>query len=67
LFEYAEVLDLVSGGTRITVSDQAVEFPQVVFSPTGEATSLEARIGGPSGHDYLFSIDVLGDVRYSSR
>ena len=66
-FEYAEVLDLVAAGTRITVSDKAVPDPQVVFAPNGEVTPFEARISGLSGYDYLFSIDALGDVRYSIR
>jgi hypothetical protein len=66
-FEFAEVTDLIAAGTRITLSDEAVADPQVIFAPSGEVTPLEARIAGLSGDDYRFYIDALGDVRYSSR
>jgi prepilin-type N-terminal cleavage/methylation domain-containing protein len=66
-FQSATVADLSAAGRPITVSNETVADPQVIFMPSGEVTALEARIAGLSGIDYLFSTDALGDVRYSTR
>lgn len=67
LFESIGVTDLSAAGKAISVSEEVVSSPQVIFSPNGEATPLEARIVGLAGADYSLSIDVFGDVRYSVR
>lgn len=62
-----EVLQMVSAGLTIAVAQQPVSGPHVVFQPSGEVSTLDARLLAVSGDEYGFSINALGDAGFSLR
>ena len=66
-FVTVEVLELVAAGLTTTVADEALTVPQVVFPPSGEVTTLDARMFAVSGEEYRFFINALGGAGFAVR